>query len=523
MKAAIAQTAEPTGKLPLSVVALQIVREALKPDVSPTDLARLAESDPGFALRVISMVNSAAFGFNRKVSDVRQATAFIGVRGLRSLGLSLAVSDMVPQGADGQLLLGNSLRRAVAAQVIAKKLGQKEVDEYFTAGLLLEVGLLARARDDLPAAARVARLPAADRVVFERAEHGSDHAVRGAALTRMFTLPVELIEAVALHHDPIMPDAPLSKVVWVAERVAAVWEGGDVPALQAEAARALAAVGLADRDIVELLEALPGLVSDGGAAFERDVGTQKGVDELLLDVSRSLLEMNQSYESMVRRLQTLLAEKEELSTRLEEANQELQRLASTDALTGLPNKRSLETAIQRDLARADRDKTWLSLVVVDVDHFKQFNDTYGHATGDVVLKGVARTLAKHLRAGDLAGRYGGEEFLLVLPGSNMIGARIAAERVRKALEASVVETEHGPLKLTASFGGASLCGPGCAKSRDDLFARADAALYEAKRAGRNRVVVADTASHPADDATQRSGQELGLGNGIAVGASHGVR
>jgi diguanylate cyclase (GGDEF)-like protein len=495
--AAAVQRAQTPGKTPLSVVALQIVREALKPDVSPTDLAKLAESDPGFALRIISMVNSSAFGFSRKVTDVRQATAFIGVRGLRTLGLSLAVSDMVPSGPDGQTLLGNSLRRAVVAQLIAKKLGHREVDEFFTAGLFLEVGLLAKARDDLGAAAKVARLPAMDRVVFERAESGTDHAVRGSELAKAFALPNELVEAVALHHDPIMPDAPLAKVAWVAERVAAIWEGGDVPAAQAEAVRALVAIGIADRDIGEMLEKLPGLVADGGAAFDRDVGPQKGVDQLLLDVSRSLLEMNQSYEHMVRRLEKLLGEKEELSQKLAEANLELMRLASTDALTGLPNKRSLETAITRDLARADRDKTWLSLVVVDVDHFKKFNDAYGHATGDLVLQAVAKALSRHLRAGDLAGRYGGEEFVLVLPGSNMIGARIAAERIRKALEATVVDTEHGPLKVTASFGGASICGPGCAKVRDELFARADAALYEAKRSGRNRVIVSDSASAPA--------------------------
>lgn len=494
---AVAHRLESPGKSPLSVVALQIVREALKPDVSPTDLAKLAESDPGFALRIISMVNSAAFGFNRKVSDVRQATAFIGVRGLRTLGLSLAVSDLIPAGSDGQILLGNSLRRAVAAQLIAKKLGHRDVDEYFTAGLFLEVALLARARDDLAAAAKIARLPASDRVVFERAESGTDHALRGAELTRAFMLPPELIEAVALHHDPVMPDTQLAKVAWVAERVAAIWEGGDVPSAQAEAARALVAIGMADRDVVELLEKLPSLVQEGAAAFEREVGPQKGVDQLLMDVSRSLLEMNQSYESMVQRLELLLAEKEELSTKLAAANEELTRLASTDALTQLPNKRSLEAAITRDLARADRDKTWLSLVVVDVDHFKKVNDTYGHATGDVVLQAVAKTLARHLRAGDLAGRYGGEEFLLVLPGSNMIGARIAAERIRKALEAMIVETEHGSLKVTASFGGASTCGPGCGRLRDTLFSRADAALYEAKAGGRNRVVVSDGVSQPA--------------------------
>ncbi len=497
MTAAVATRLDSTGKSPLSVVALQIVREALKPDVSPTDLAKLAESDPGFALRIISMVNSAAFGFNRRVTDVRQATAFIGVRGLRSLGLSLAVSDMVPAGVDGMALLGNSLRRAVAAQVIAKKLGHREVDEFFTAGLFLEVGLLARARDDLASAARVARLPAMDRVVFERAEAGNDHAVRGAELAKAFQLPAELIDAVALHHDPVMPDTPLAKVAWVAERVAAIWEGGDVPALQAEAARALVAIGVPDRDIAELLEKLPGLVTDGGVAFDREVGPQQGVDQLLLDVSRGLIEMNQSYESMVRRLEKLLAEKEELTAKLAEANTELQRLASTDALTGLPNKRSLEAQISRDLARADRDKTWLSLVMVDVDHFKKFNDTYGHATGDLVLQAVGKALSRHLRAGDLAGRYGGEEFVVVLPGSNMIGARIAAERIRKALESMVVDSEHGPLKVTASFGGAAVCGPGCARTRDQVFASADAALYEAKRSGRNRVVIADPASAPA--------------------------
>src|ERR1041384_4021391 len=175
MTAAVAQRPHAPGKTPLSVVALQIVREALKPDASPTELSKLAESDPGFALRIISMVNSSAFGFSRKVTDVRQATAFIGVRGLRTLGLSLAVSDMVPAGADGATLLGNSLRRAVAAQLIAKKLGHREVDEFFTAGLFLEVGLLARARDDLAAAGRVARLPAMDRVGVERAAQGTDH------------------------------------------------------------------------------------------------------------------------------------------------------------------------------------------------------------------------------------------------------------------------------------------------------------------------------------------------------------
>jgi len=405
---------------------------------------------------------------------------------------------MVPAGADGMTLLGNSLRRAVASQLIAKKLGFREVDEFFTAGLFLEVGLLARARDDLKAAARVARLPAMDRVVFERAEGEADHAARGAELARAFMLPPELIGAVGSHHDALMPSAPLAKVTWAAERVAAVWEGGEVQALQAEATRALAAVGLGNRDVADVLEKLPSLVTDGGKAFDRDVGLQQGVDQLMLDVSQGLVEMSQSYESMVRRLEKLVAEKEELRLKLESANQELQRLASTDALTGLPNKRSLETQITRDLARADRDKTWLSLIMVDLDQFKRINDSHGHATGNQVLQAVGKAISRHLRAGDLAGRYGGEEFVLVLPGSNTIGARIASERIRKALEALVIETDRGPMRVTASFGGAAVSGPGCLGIRDDVFAKVDAALQAAKRAGGNRVVIDDADARPAN-------------------------
>jgi len=110
---------------------------------------------------------------------------------------------------------------------------------------------------------------------------------------------------------------------------------------------------------------------------------------------------------------------------------------------------------------------------------------------------VAKELSRHLRAGDLAGRWGGEEFVLILPGSNVIGARLAAERIRKGLEAMRIESEHGLLEITASFGGAAVCGPGCAKRSEELFARAHAALYDAKRSGSNRVVIADQAQVPA--------------------------
>ena len=478
------------------MIALQIVRESLAPDASIPGLAKLAESDPGFALRIISLVNSAALGHQRNVSDVRQAVSMVGIRGLRTLGMSLALSDMVPVAEAGQILLGNSLRRAVASQLLAQRMGQKEVDEFFTTGLFLEVGLLARARENLDAAAEVARLPARHRVMHERAAGLEDHPTAGAGLAATFMLPAHIEAAVRHHHAELPPEGVSSRVAWAAERVAALWEGGDPVQNRKTAIEAVLALGLSQDDAQFTLKNLPDLLVAAATAFDREIGPQQTVEALLVDVNRSLLEMTQNYDAAVRRLESLLAEKEVLSAQLQAANERLSALASTDALTGLANKRALEEALLRDLARADRDHTWLTIVISDIDFFKKVNDSYGHLTGDEVLRIVGAAFGSKLRAGDLAARYGGEEFLLILPGSNAVGGKIAAERLRRGIEALSLPGPNGPFSISSSFGVASVCGPGCAGKMKELIARADQALYAAKHGGRNRVVVAPDETAP---------------------------
>lgn len=478
---------------PPSLIASRIVAEAVKPDASLSSLAVLAERDPGFTLRVLATVNSAAFGLPARVSDVRQAATLLGLRGLRNLALSLVVSDMAPAGPDGELLLANSLRRAAAAQLIAELLGERRCDEYFTVGLLLEVGLIARARDSMPAVSEAALLPANDRILFERAGGAIDHPTRGAQIARDFQLPPEFVLAVGAHHDPEPPEGRLPLVAWAAERVAAIWESGDPAESQAQALVALQRAGLDTARAQEVLDRIPALVTEAASAFQRVVPVQQKLGQLLVDANRILFQMNRNYEGMLRRLETLLREKEELTQQLQAANERLAMQAATDGLTGLLNKRSLEEAIARDLARADRSNTSLGLVMLDVDFFKRVNDTHGHQAGDEVLRAVAEVLSSSLRTGDVAARYGGEEFVAVLPGSDRDGAIVVAERIRTRLEQMAVQTESGPLHVTASFGVAAVGGTGCRTGSRELIARADTALYEAKRAGRNRVVAAPSA------------------------------
>jgi diguanylate cyclase (GGDEF)-like protein len=166
----------------------------------------------------------------------------------------------------------------------------------------------------------------------------------------------------------------------------------------------------------------------------------------------------------------------------------LTRQAQTDSLTNLANRRALDERLDVEVDHARRLGTNVAFVIADIDDFKSINDSYGHQTGDDVLRRVGRAFAEAVRELDLPGRYGGEEFAIVLPGTNLSGARALSEKIRKNLEELLVTTPDGsPFQLTASFGAA--CFP-AQSGVEELVAAADAALYEAKRTGKNRVVTA---------------------------------
>lgn len=179
--------------------------------------------------------------------------------------------------------------------------------------------------------------------------------------------------------------------------------------------------------------------------------------------------------------QRMRANNQQLSESVERSRH-LEREANTDALTGLLNRRWLDNTLPRFIARHQHAEKPLSVLLLDIDHFKRFNDEHGHAIGDEVLALVAQTLWKTLRPTDLAARFGGEEMVVILPETPLEGARAAAERVRLAvLGAKLSNLER---RITVSIGAATLH-PG--ESAERLLKRADERLYRAKERGRNRV------------------------------------
>ncbi|MEJ2641067.1 MAG: diguanylate cyclase [Desulfosarcinaceae bacterium] len=180
----------------------------------------------------------------------------------------------------------------------------------------------------------------------------------------------------------------------------------------------------------------------------------------------------------------------ELERSLKKANDEIRTLSITDQLTGCYNRLYMAERMEPEIKRAKRYRHWLSVIMCDIDHFKQVNDTHGHQVGDVVLKGFADIIRRSIRAEvDWAVRYGGEEFVIILPETDLEGARVVAERLRRSVANAAFSAEDGTFSITSSFGVTSLNEktPWEKLTIDAIIQHADNLLYAAKDAGRDQV------------------------------------
>lgn len=212
------------------------------------------------------------------------------------------------------------------------------------------------------------------------------------------------------------------------------------------------------------------LVAMGHIAFTR-IQRLRDTREALQQRERDLMAANAALQRNLREIDAL--------------QEQLREQAIRDPLTGLYNRRYLDATLERELARSRRDGQPLALILMDLDHFKRVNDTYGHQAGDEVLQQLARLLTEMARVGDVASRHGGEEFLLLMPTMSLATARERAEALRQAFAA--MEISFGSLKLRATLSIGIAASPDHGSTAEDLFRHADRALYRAKHEGRNRV------------------------------------
>lgn len=300
----------------MSPGARRVLQAAMDEELSVADLGEVANSDPAFALRVLAVANSAAYIRAGEVTNVEQACALLGNRGLRNIALGMLVADLVPAAEGAASLLSNCLRRAIAAKhlAVASKLVLPE--DGFFAGLLLEVGLLQQACDLFDECIDVSQSPARHRATRERAAGLKPHPAWGASLAEQLLLPRSVIQAIEQHHDPHKPAAPLSALCWAAESAAAVLEAGDESQNLRVAEAAAAQIGVGTDDLRALLEAIPDEVKEISRALECPAGPPQSERGIRRPAERDLGEMHRHYEEAMAVLERVLEERDKLIVEL---------------------------------------------------------------------------------------------------------------------------------------------------------------------------------------------------------------
>lgn len=449
-----------------------------------TDVREIADvvmADPALSGRLLRYANSAVVGAGREVVSVRDAVLCLGLRTVKltALGFSLACGMESDCGSFGlKRFWTESVVTAIVARRFAPNFGGDR-EEAFTAGLLMGIGRLALAcgiPEEYAAVQAEAPADCPALIEVERRHLGTDHLEFGGELLTQWAVPQRLVQAIAHHVDPAQAEAsaqPLAQTIQVAAALAPLFlPGGDL-SLELRAAA---------RDAVESkLKLDPEAWQRVAEQTLADYHQVASVFEVELDQA-SVFDLYAEAQEEATRV-GIVAQLER--SRALEENKDLLERATTDPLTGIANRAKFDERLRELVATAASGNGHFALVIFDIDHFKRFNDTYGHAVGDLVLQRVAQAVQGTLRDSDLLARYGGEEFAILGARIDQRGACTIAARTRKRVEDLRVDAGGKPLCVTISVGLALSADYPEPPSVARILADADKQLYLSKNAGRN--------------------------------------
>lgn len=493
-------------------VAIQVLRLIRQEEVAVTQIAATIERDPALSANILKVVNSPLFGMPNHVGSLPQAMVVLGLRTLKVMVLSFSmVSEFgrnFAEGFDQELFWRRSVTMAVSSRLLADKCDPAVRDEAFIGGLLADLGILAAslvAGEEYKQVLETYRRETRRLHDIESELMGVAHPEITASLLRKWKLPEELGAAALHHHDqeppPLDQDGHcLTCLVWAAARISDLF-CHDIPASELESIKSKIVGALADvtqsknvsitiTGIEEILDQVDREVCETADHISLDIGTTISHQELRMAAMAQLADLSVSAELD---LAAASRKAEKAEARIERLSSEKRVLAKdviTDELTQLANRKAFNEEIESAVADSTESGRPLGLIMLDLDHFKKFNDKYGHLFGDEVLKVVGRSLAKVGSETRLVARYGGEEFAVICRNSTLKELAGAAEAIRSDI--ANIELSYGTkmVHITASLG-VALTDP--AKERiavDQLIDKADQCLLGAKQAGRNRVVTA---------------------------------
>jgi diguanylate cyclase (GGDEF)-like protein len=474
-----------------SRVATEIILLARDPEIEMAKVAQAVGRDPAMTAKILRIANSAFYAQRRPSQNLRQALVIIGLNAALTLALSFSLVSSLralrPVGIDYPRFWRRALLSATAARAFGELAKVGHAEDIFLAAQMQDMAVLAIDRASRDFYSKLKQPAAhADWVAYEMAQIGKDHAGYSAMLLKSWNLPERICKAVEASHTPQMlsgstEEGQFARCVALGSDLAeAVLASDRATAVPALAQRAHTLLGMSHELFNEVVARILSLIPETEALYETSIIDADDADNLLAE-ARELLAVRNLH--ALQEVSALQATTSVLLTRTEEAEDSSRR----DALTGALNRPWLDRMLDREFTQAVVFGRDLSVAHVDLDRFKNINERYGSTVGDKVLRSCALALQSCVRGSDLVARFSGEEFVVVLPGTDRDIAKQVAQRMLIALSGTNHDPENPEIRITASIGVATYTTRQRFPSTLALLEAADHALYAAKLCGRNRV------------------------------------
>jgi diguanylate cyclase (GGDEF)-like protein len=482
-------------------IAMRILEAVQKEDADLEEIGNIISTDPPLSAEVLKIINSAFYGLPSKITSVFHAISLLGINTVKNLALSFSLVSKFQADASEAFDYTNfwkdSLIGAVASKLIAEKTVPAFSEDAFFLGLLHNIGILALWQCMPKQYSLVLNEMANSNYACHEAENqilGFNHMDVGRYLVKTWGLPETFSTPIGFHHQPgELIDASedicrFTKILHLSSLFIDFFKNPD-PSLNLGLIEAwLERYGFSDQINVD----------DIGLAIHEQTRNIFPLFEVNLTETRDYAQLLEtSRAELIRISNDLIAKVMDHHNEIEQLRNQVTR----DAMTGLNNYQHFYDLLHQEIYRSARYKSPLALIITDIDNFKGVNDTFGHLAGDHAIKAVANCLKSSLRASDHVARYGGEEFAIILPETDLDGAVVVAERMRKEIQSLNIRFENRSIALTMSFGVTSpLLGEQI--QENEIVRRADKALYRAKAKGKN-MTCAFRSKAPAKKAASR--------------------
>ncbi len=489
------------GNLPTPPgLAMQIIDLGNDPTTDMGQVADVVSLDPALTAKIFRVANSALYARQRKTENLRQAIILFGLNGVLTLALSFTLTNSLRarqgDGLDYNRFWQRSLATALACRNLGKHVKGVSREDLFFAGLLQDFGMMVIDKLEPQIYEKLGQVQS-DHSQLQQIELkalGADHAEIGAWLLGSWNLPSQIVQAVSASHCQQVTDiehehAQLLRCTAVAGKMADIWTDPNPEQVYSESLElAKKLLQMEALTFAEVITQVSAEFQEHAGLYDIDLGDEALMSSIA-DRAREAV--------MLRTLSSmhLADELHKTAATLESRTRELEEQALRDGLTGLYNRRYLNRVLKEEFDNAKRHGWPLAVLFVDLDHFKRVNDNYGHPAGDKVLQRAAQILNANSRDSDIVVRYGGEEFVLLLPGTDATGAKFTCERIVNAFrEATHSVGGNEFLTITASIGVAIQGKDTDFDHCEQLVEAADSKVYTAKNQGRDRWLILEPES-----------------------------